>query len=333
MSYKIKLSKTPTNVNNDNQVIGKIMSGEHQGKFINIVKDHIDEDGLNISLVDEWLDFIDYNHNIPISNKEIKDISYYLAKDEKPSDSNKRLKEIYDMFIEYNKKENKINIKGNEIELIPSMEPNQVSNLYIVGRSGSGKSTFIGKYIEKFLNLFGKNSPIFLFSSKPIDSEPAYQPFIDNIQQIFLTKDILEEYVNDDSGISPYEHFINSNGKSICIFDDTENLSPKIESLIKSLQSNILKTGRSSGIYTVNCRHILNSGSKTKDIWVESDKIVLFPMGIPRIHIEYGLTKYLGFSKKQIEELLNTKSRWVCINNRIPTYIIDSHRAYLPFIN
>ena len=74
---------------------------------------------------------------------------------------------------------------------------------------------------------------------------------------------------------------------------------------------------------------MLNSGSKTKDIWVESTKIVLFPIGIPKMHLHYGLSNYLGFNKEQIDQLLSTKSRWTLINNKIPSYVIDESRAYL----
>jgi len=330
MTYKIKLSKQPITDNKEDVVVGKIKKGDHEGKFINIVKDYIDEDGLNISLTNDWLDWIDEHYEIPINKKEIKEISYAIAKDEVPT--NRKLKEIYDMFRESSNKENKVSIKSSEIEIIPCLEHNQVSNLYVVGRSGSGKSTFIGQYVEKFLNLFGTDSPVYLFSSKPIEQEPAYQSFIDNIRQIFLTKEELDQYINSEDGISPYEHFINRKGKSIVIFDDMEDLSKKVCDLAKSIQSNILKTGRSSGIFTVNCRHVMNSAAKTKDIWVEADKIIFFPLGVPKIHIEYGVGKYLGFSKKDIEELLNTRSRWICISNRLPMYVIDQHRCYIPKI-
>jgi hypothetical protein len=328
MSYKIKLSKQPITDNKEDTVVGKIKQGEHEGKFINIVKDYIDEDGLNISLTNDWLDWIDEHYEIPINKKEIKEISYAIAKDEVPT--NRKLKEIYDMFKESSNKENKVSIKGNEIEIIPCLEPQQVDNLYVCGRSGSGKSTFIGRYVEKFLNLFGKDSPVYLFSSKPVNDEPAYQSFIDNIQQIFLSKDELEQYVNSDDGTSPYEHFVNRKGKSIVIFDDTENLEKKVENLVKVIQGNILKTGRSSGIFTVNCRHILNSGQKTKDLFVECNKLILFPMGIPRIHTDYMLSKYFGFTKAAINELLNTKSRWIAISSRVPLYVLDEYRCYLP---
>ena len=330
MSYKIKLTKSPSSNEHDGIVVGKVKYGEHEGKFINIVKDYIDESGLNITKTNEWLDWIDENYKIPITKKEIKEISYYIAKDESPT--NRKLKEIYDLFKQNTDKDNKLAIKGNEIELLPTLENHQVDNLYVVGRSGSGKSTFIGKYVEKFLNLFGSDCPVYLFSSKPVDSEQAYQSFLDNIHQIFLSKEELEQYINNEDGVSPYEHFINPKGKSIVIFDDMEDLSKKVCELAKSIQSNILKTGRSSGIYTINCRHILNSGQKTKDLFVECNKLILFPLGIPRLHLDYMLTKYLGFGKASIAELLNTKSRWICLSTRVPMFILDEYRCYLPQI-
>lgn len=324
-SYKLKLSK---NVGKD--VIAKIVDGDQKGKYISLTKEKSDSDGLYMDSVDEFLEWIVEHKKslgIPLSKSELKDLTYYIAQDEVPEEE--KLKKIYEEFNKFIKKNNKIHLRNNLIQPLPCIEDNQVDNLFICGKSGSGKSTFIGEYIKGFLLLFGKNSPIYLFSSKPMETEPNFMPYADNIQQIFLTIDELESYCDDESGISPYEHFVNKGGCSLVIFDDVENLSPRVEKMIKAIQSNILKTGRSSKIYTISSRHILNSGSKTKDIWVESTKLVLFPIGIPRCHIEYGMSHYLGFNKEQISNLLSTKSRWVLINNKVPTYVVDQSRAYI----
>lgn len=325
-NYKLKLSKS---VGKD--VIAKIVDGNQKGKFITITKESSDNDGLYLDLVDEFVEWYMEHKNslgVPLAKSEIKNLSYYIAQDETPDED--KLKRIYDQFKTYLKNNNKVHIKGNLIQPLPNVEPNQVDNLYIVGRSGSGKSTFIGQYVKAFLMLFGKDSPIYLFSSKPVETEPNFLDFLDNIHQIYLTADELDSYVNDESGISPYEHFVSKHGKSLCIFDDIEDLSPKIERMIKAIQSNILKTGRSSGIYTLNSRHVLNSGSKSKDIWIEANKIVIFPSGVPKCHIEYGMNKYLGFNKESLNELLNTKSRWIMISTRVPLYVIDEYRSYFP---
>jgi hypothetical protein len=324
-SYKLKLSK---NVGKD--VIAKIVEGENKGKYISLSKEKSDTDGLYMDSVDEFLQFIvDYKKSsgIPLSKSEIKELSYYIAQNEIPEED--KLRKIYEEFNKFIKKNNKIHLRNNLIQPLPCIEEKQVDNLFLCGKSGSGKSTFIGEYIKAFLLLFGKDTPIYLFSSKPMETEPNFMPYADNIHQIFLTIDELSDYCNDDEGISPYEHFVNKDGASLVIFDDVEDLSPKIERMVKAIQSNILKTGRSSKIYTISSRHVLNSGSKTKDIWVESTKLVLFPIGIPRCHIEYGLNKYLGFNKEQISNLLSTKSRWVLINNKVPTYVVDESRCYI----
>ena len=324
-SYKLKLSKS---VGKD--VIAKIVEGENKGKYISLTKEKSDTDGLYMDSVDEFLHFIvDYKKSsgIPLSKSEIKELSYYIAQNEIPEED--KLRKIYEEFNKYIKKNNKIHLRNNLIMPLPCIEDHQVDNLFLCGKSGSGKSTFIGEYIKAFLLLFGKDTPIYLFSSKPMETEPNFIPYANNIHQIFLTIDELSSYCNDDEGISPYEHFVNKGGASLVIFDDVEDLSLKIERMVKSIQSNILKTGRSSKIYTISSRHVLNSGSKTKDIWVESTKIVLFPIGIPRCHLEYSLVRYLGFNKEQISNLLSTKSRWILLNNKVPTYVIDENRCYI----
>ena len=115
--------------------------------------------------------------------------------------------------------------------------------------------------------------------------------------------------------------------KSLIIFDDFDTVKKSLFEKLNLLLNSILQIGRSSGIYCIVSKHVLNDAKYTKIIWLENTKLVVFVNGLTRYSIDYALKKYLGLSRDHIDYIMNLHTRWVCIN-RNPLYAVTENKAF-----
>lgn len=208
----------------------------------------------------------------------------------------------------------KINGSSTKKIIIP-LPPEKRFICYISGPSGSGKSTFAANYTNMYKKLNPKNE-IYIFSRGDIEDDPAFNK-IKKIKQLNYSSEYLEDFETT--------YFDNC----LFIFDDIATIiDEKQKNQIFKIITDILEVGRKNNISCIFTSHLINMNERklTRTILNESHFIVLFP-GSGHVHgIEYVLKTYYGKTKKQIESLLQIKTRWLYIHTHSPQYYLAEYQ-------
>ena len=197
-------------------------------------------------------------------------------------------------------------ISGN-FELYPNTKKEREC-IYISGPSGSGKTYFAKQYIQKYTQLYPGNK-IMLFSNKDLSGDkgfhlryfkpPVTHQFVDNLK-------------------------VNKVCNSLLIFDDVENIvtDKDIAKKLYVFMEECLNVGRSMHVTILIISHVMLNYKFTRNIIMECNKIVMFPMSGARFQYQGFLKRYLGMDNKQISNLLNVKSRWMVIDKECPLSLL-----------
>ncbi len=192
-------------------------------------------------------------------------------------------------------------------------ETEQVDRVYVCGETGCGKSSFIRQYVIKFLQQF-KKAPVLLFSSKKEDKQ------LDDIKQITRVN------VDDDIVANPYtlDEISAKSKPTLCIFDDIEDFpNKKINKEISRLRDEIMRNGRSYGIYSIYVHHNPCDYRETRNSIFEANKVVIFPKRSGKGTYNYLMEKKLILSKDIIDMVNSLKSSYVCISKQSPKCVIS----------
>lgn len=193
--------------------------------------------------------------------------------------------------------------------------------IFISGRSGSGKSTFVCNYIKQIRKKFpGKKIILFSF----VEDDSAFNRFKKdkNFIRMQLDDSFVENPVN-----------VNELAGCVTIFDDIMSSKSKdISDALNDLRDDILLKGRDhtdsgNDISCLSTTHLIKNWKETRNLLNESNKIVFFPSG-PSQNIR-NFMKDQGLDKKIIEKIMTLGSRWVCISNSFPMHIIHEKGAFM----
>jgi hypothetical protein len=243
-------------------------------------------------------------------------ISPLMFSNIKPPKKNKEIRliaEDKDQYLYFNP-EGELNtyVSKTEIEIIPNNKAREV--LYITGPSGSGKSYYASKYVEKFCEIFDK-SKVLLFSRKT--SDPAFDEN-KRIQRIPIDDELCNANIDILSVCKE---------NTLLIFDDIDSLDKKYWECVAKLMYDILEVGRSYKLYCVITSHLINSNNKkfSRIILNESHWVVFFPKTNIRGN-KYFLENYIGLEKEAIKELLNIPTRAIAVYRNFPNFYISKHQ-------
>lgn len=197
--------------------------------------------------------------------------------------------------------------------IIDFFKTEQTQKIYVCGASGCGKSSFIREYIIHFLEKYGSKANILLFSSKKEDK------VLDDLrlERVEIDEDILT---------SPYtlEEISSTGSPVLVIFDDIEDFgTKKITKEIERLRDEVMRNGRSYGIFCIYVHHDPCDYKSTKSQIFEANMIVIFPRRSGVGTYDYLLDKKLHLGKKKIDMINQLKSNFVCINKNIPQNIVS----------
>lgn len=200
------------------------------------------------------------------------------------------------------------------VSLIPTDEPDQRDSLYVTGPSGSGKSFYIGQFIDQYVNKY-PNREIVVISAKDEDqSLDRYYP---------IRIPINEHLILDPVDLDELEN-------SLVIFDDIDQLPNKhIQNAVWNLRDQILEVGRSKGISICTVSHLLTNYKASRICLNESDYCIFFPKSGAKYQIQYFLKNYAGMDKEQIKKIFNINSRAVVLKKTYPMCIIYQNGCYI----
>ena len=192
--------------------------------------------------------------------------------------------------------------------------PNKREICYICGPAGSGKSTICGRYIAQYKEMFPKNK-VFVFS-RLLEDEP-----LDRYKPIRIILD--ETMLDDPIDLEDLEN-------SLVVFDDIDTImNKKINDAVYKLTLDIMESGRKMKIYCLITSHLITKYRKSRCVLNEMNFLTVFPRGGSAYQIKDVCKRYIGMSKKDVDKLLATPSRWVTIHKNYPQYVLHRKGVYL----
>lgn len=191
----------------------------------------------------------------------------------------------------------------------------QNDRIFISGASGSGKTTWIRRYVKKYHKLY-PNNRVFLFAGKPKDKK---LDDLDYIKRVLLDDTIYKTKLDLDAFRD-----------SVVIFDDTDAIyDPKMCEAVRRIRNNLLENARSYGTSVIAVSHTLCNFNKTMPLHNECNKFVLFPrMGSHQV--ERFLKVYASQSPENVKKIMATPSLWIVLNkSTYPYTVISEHDIFI----
>ena len=205
-------------------------------------------------------------------------------------------------------------------------EKEQNHRLIVSGKSGSGKSYTIGKMLDQYASLTRKSIIILSWvnQDEPLDQlRPVYNKLSKTVtNQMPRRINLLADSLFD---LTP-EYFADT----IVVFDDVEKGVEKERiKFINSLRSMLYELGRHHDIDLISVSHDILGGNANKTIKNESTGIFLYPQHNSHHQMISYLTRNVGLTKDQIEEIKKINSRWVYIHLNAPMYWVSDKKIKL----
>ena len=282
--------------------IGKIVGGEHDGKYIRVY-----EQGKNYKCCN-WC-----------TEKCSKNKTKKCCKDcEVPLKGGCMSCLMSGGRNEKEKDRIEINLRSGTVEPVPNAEKDDdgsyiADTTFVAGPQGVGKSHFISKYIANDKIHYPKKDVI-IFSNfeedKPLDK---FKPMRVKIDDKLIEKPIKKEECKN----------------SITVFDDIDTMAPKLAQACRMLRDDFLQCGRKENIKVLATSHQLMNYMKTRDLLNSCNKIVIFPRGTSPYHTTRLLKEYVGLDKNSIKYILKLPSRWIMIDKTYPSYALHENGAVL----
>jgi hypothetical protein len=196
---------------------------------------------------------------------------------------------------------------GEKFQYIPDDNKERCIS-YICGQSGSGKSWWCSEFVNAYKKQHPDN-PIYLMSYVESDSS------IERVKGIERIK-IDDEFLATDLNA---EDFANA----MLIMDDCDCYTDKkIKSKLRDLLGKILNTGRHHNSSLCYLSHLCCNGLETKGILNECHSLTFFPATLDGRARDYLLKNYLGFAKKQVDQIDDIPGRAITVVKSFPRVMV-----------
>lgn len=197
-------------------------------------------------------------------------------------------------------------LDDGKMVVLPSKETERV---FVAGKSGAGKSCFSASYIREYQDMF-PDRKVFLFSTH--DGEKAYE----QLEHAAIVLD--DGFVENPPTLDDLKN-------SLCVFDDCDALQDKkLLAAVDALNLDLINNGRKYGISVVTLAHQLMEYKRTRGQLNEANRVVFFPQG-SAYHNQRFLKVYAGLNAEWIKKILAERSRWICLDLRLPqSYVTEN---------
>lgn len=215
---------------------------------------------------------------------------------------------------------------GGTLQLLPSFTTigEKGSTYYLAAPSGSGKTTWVSLMCVEILK-YHPDYKVVLFSR--YDDDTSYDPIVkSHMIKIKIDEELLTNPIDIEKELKT---------GCIVIFDDitSSTISSALQKYMKRLKDELLENYRSHTDDGKDCfvfvtNHLVCDNLNTKLSIYESDYIVLFPDS-SRGQNTRCLKTYIGMTNKEADFALKLNSRWICIHNRYPKFVVYDKGLYL----
>lgn len=202
---------------------------------------------------------------------------------------------------------------------LPDVDRREV--VYVAGPSGSGKSTYAADYIKSYLAVF-PDKDFFVFSRTDAKDDPAYKGL--KFHQVLIDESLLDDPIDITKELT--------NG-CIILFDDVNTIqNNNLKKAVDNLMSDIMECGRKLEIYCVITNHLVipNEKKMARTVLNECTSLTVFPKSGSSHQIKYALRTYFGYTNKQIDNFLKTKSRWITFYKTYPQIVLSQYEIQIP---
>jgi hypothetical protein len=252
-----------------------------------------------------------------------KPIAFITIPKEK-RDKNPFLKDIHNQILYLHDDNSGLKeISIDEGTIFPLMkskkDEKQNVRIAIIGKSGSGKSVYIGRMLDvmKSAKFGDPEKDIVIISGvdedTPLDKTRGSGEKKSAPERIDIYGDEIK-----DMDLKDFEN-------CIVVYDDIENLTDKsVNKMIHNLRNSMLEKGRHHQTDIISVSHNALASNTTRLLHSESTACVIFPSYMNSHQMKSYLTKYLGLSKTNIDKIieLGNISRGVYISNTAPCYAV-----------
>jgi hypothetical protein len=199
------------------------------------------------------------------------------------------------------------------ISILPSDTPDRI---YIAGASGVGKSSFSAQFVLEYHIKYPENK-IYMYSTH--QAEHAYSRLPIEYQEL---KTLLPDSTPPPPTVQDFKN-------SLVLFDDVDNLQDKnLQNAVNGLQSDLLANGRKYHVSVMIIAHQLMNYKQTRNILSECYRVVFFPQS-SKYHVNRYLKTYAGIQKSDIDRIMNTRSRWICLQTTVPNIVMAEHDVFI----
>ena len=193
------------------------------------------------------------------------------------------------------------------------------ARIVVAGASGSGKSTWIGDYVQRYTAV--DPQPTYILSK--VEEDPPLDAIEDShrVNPMDLHESAMEEGPMGSAELA----------NSVFISDDIETLQPPpVKQTAAALRDDILETGRHHDVTQLHALHtLIGSGGRNRLLLGESTAVVLFPRSSGMHSGTHFMKAYMGMSPKAARAILTLPSRWIYVGRLYPMYVVWEHGVRL----
>lgn len=209
--------------------------------------------------------------------------------------------------------------------LSPTNIVDTVSNLFVSGEAGSGKSVFIREYTKGFKELY-KKIPVILISECTEDK---------NLDSV-INKRVSPEQIRDEElKFSDFESMAKDYNGLLIIFDDIDSIddsrkSEYLRDTVYTLMNALINNSRKHNIHIIFSSHRPLEGAKKTGVMLNScSSWVFFASSMTMQQTQNCAIDKFNLTKDQYDKLKEiveeNNSHWVAINRTIPMTCCTEH--------